>query len=224
MVADRASGQQRRAAILPDRSNATNHESVARQHDPALAPESTVSACKGRACCTSDALAVFLEADAGGSTVCSHGLTAWDARLFRFSCAIHDLKRASLGCIVNPRPAIYTQGSEELRSGRMTRWQQPRPGRKSTRVWKSRPRSSPSTPRSSRPAPWRWWPSCTGRSMRGGGSCWRAGPRSRRGSDAGWTPDFLAETRAIREADWKVAPAPPDLLDRRVEITGPGRP
>lgn len=39
--------------------------------------------------------------------------------------------------------------------------------------------------------------------------------------DAGWTPDFLAETRAIREADWKVAPAPADLLDRRVEITGP---
>ena len=39
--------------------------------------------------------------------------------------------------------------------------------------------------------------------------------------DAGWTPDFLTETRAIREADWRVAPAPADLLDRRVEITGP---
>ena len=39
--------------------------------------------------------------------------------------------------------------------------------------------------------------------------------------DAGETPDFLAETRAIREADWKVAPIPADLLDRRVEITGP---
>jgi malate synthase len=33
--------------------------------------------------------------------------------------------------------------------------------------------------------------------------------------------DFLAETRAVREGDWKVAPLPPDLLDRRVEITGP---
>jgi malate synthase len=39
--------------------------------------------------------------------------------------------------------------------------------------------------------------------------------------DGGWKPDFLAETRAIREADWTVAPIPRDLLDRRVEITGP---
>jgi malate synthase len=39
--------------------------------------------------------------------------------------------------------------------------------------------------------------------------------------DAGELPDFLPETRAIREGDWTVAPIPPDLLDRRVEITGP---
>ncbi len=39
--------------------------------------------------------------------------------------------------------------------------------------------------------------------------------------DAGWLPDFPAETVTIREADWRVAPIPPDLLDRRVEITGP---
>jgi malate synthase len=39
--------------------------------------------------------------------------------------------------------------------------------------------------------------------------------------DAGELPDFLAETASIREGDWKVAPIPPDLLDRRVEITGP---
>jgi malate synthase len=39
--------------------------------------------------------------------------------------------------------------------------------------------------------------------------------------DAGWRPDFPAETRAIREAEWTVAPLPKDLLDRRVEITGP---
>ncbi|WP_119420296.1 malate synthase A [Desertibaculum subflavum] len=39
--------------------------------------------------------------------------------------------------------------------------------------------------------------------------------------DAGEKPDFLPETKAIREADWTVAPLPPDLLDRRVEITGP---
>src|SRR3954453_3575808 len=39
--------------------------------------------------------------------------------------------------------------------------------------------------------------------------------------DAGGTLDFLDETREIRESDWSVAPAPPDLQDRRVEITGP---
>jgi malate synthase len=33
--------------------------------------------------------------------------------------------------------------------------------------------------------------------------------------------DFLAETAAVRAGDWKVAPLPADLLDRRVEITGP---
>src|SRR5690606_4268640 len=34
--------------------------------------------------------------------------------------------------------------------------------------------------------------------------------------------DFLPETREIREnPGWRVAPAPRDLLDRRVEITGP---
>ncbi|HEV7867396.1 MAG TPA: malate synthase A [Chthoniobacteraceae bacterium] len=39
--------------------------------------------------------------------------------------------------------------------------------------------------------------------------------------DSGNLPDFSPETRAIREGDWKVAPAPTDLQDRRVEITGP---
>jgi malate synthase len=39
--------------------------------------------------------------------------------------------------------------------------------------------------------------------------------------DAGAMPGFLPETRAIREGDWSVRPAPPDLADRRVEITGP---
>jgi len=33
--------------------------------------------------------------------------------------------------------------------------------------------------------------------------------------------DFLAETSAIRQGDWTVAPLPQDLQDRRVEITGP---
>jgi malate synthase len=39
--------------------------------------------------------------------------------------------------------------------------------------------------------------------------------------DAGQLPDFLPETAHIREKEWRVAPIPPDLLDRRVEITGP---
>jgi malate synthase len=39
--------------------------------------------------------------------------------------------------------------------------------------------------------------------------------------DAGKLPDFLPETREIRESDWKIAPIPEDLKDRRVEITGP---
>lgn len=39
--------------------------------------------------------------------------------------------------------------------------------------------------------------------------------------EAGELLDFLPETKSIREGDWKVAPIPQDLLDRRVEITGP---
>jgi malate synthase len=39
--------------------------------------------------------------------------------------------------------------------------------------------------------------------------------------DAGELPDFLPETASIRSAEWSVAPQPRDLLDRRVEITGP---
>ena len=39
--------------------------------------------------------------------------------------------------------------------------------------------------------------------------------------DSGTLPDFLASTRSIREGSWKVAPIPPDLMDRRTEITGP---
>jgi malate synthase len=39
--------------------------------------------------------------------------------------------------------------------------------------------------------------------------------------DTGWKPDFLRETQPIRDADWTVATLPKDLLDRRVEITGP---
>jgi len=46
------------------------------------------------------------------------------------------------------------------------------------------------------------------------------GVRQRR-LDAGEKPDFLPDTRNIRESEWTVAPIPADLQDRRVEITGP---
>jgi malate synthase len=36
--------------------------------------------------------------------------------------------------------------------------------------------------------------------------------------------DFLADTAEVRQSDWSVAPAPADLDDRRVEITGPAEP
>ncbi|MGA9173971.1 MAG: malate synthase A, partial [Thermoactinomyces sp.] len=39
--------------------------------------------------------------------------------------------------------------------------------------------------------------------------------------DSGKLPDFLPETASIRQGDWKIAPVPEDLQDRRVEITGP---
>ena len=39
--------------------------------------------------------------------------------------------------------------------------------------------------------------------------------------DSGKLPDFLDETRSIREASWVCAAVPDDIQDRRVEITGP---
>src|SRR5919108_2034444 len=39
--------------------------------------------------------------------------------------------------------------------------------------------------------------------------------------DAGALPDFPAETAAAREGDWRVAPVPDELADRRMEIAGP---
>ena len=39
--------------------------------------------------------------------------------------------------------------------------------------------------------------------------------------NAGELPDFLPETREVRESEWKISPIPDDLQDRRVELTGP---
>src|SRR3954465_14364474 len=48
----------------------------------------------------------------------------------------------------------------------------------------------------------------------------RRAPRQKE-FDAGNAPDFLAETQSIRESEWRIASQPQDMLDRRVEITGP---
>src|SRR5271169_6722983 len=48
----------------------------------------------------------------------------------------------------------------------------------------------------------------------------RRGTRQRE-FDAGKLPDFLPETRAVREAHWTCAAVGADIQDRRVEITGP---
>jgi len=45
--------------------------------------------------------------------------------------------------------------------------------------------------------------------------------RRQRELDAGALPDFLPQTADVRAGDWRVAPVPADLQDRRVEITGP---
>jgi malate synthase len=39
--------------------------------------------------------------------------------------------------------------------------------------------------------------------------------------DDGALPEFLTDTAAVRAADWRISPVPADLIDRRVEITGP---
>ncbi|MFI7483189.1 malate synthase A [Kocuria sp. M1R5S2] len=47
---------------------------------------------------------------------------------------------------------------------------------------------------------------------------------NRRRAAAAGSLDFLPETREVRESEWRVAPAPPALQDRRVEMTGPASP
>ncbi|HSV37458.1 MAG TPA: malate synthase A [Nocardioidaceae bacterium] len=49
----------------------------------------------------------------------------------------------------------------------------------------------------------------------------RVGLLAARAARRGRPLDFLPETASVRESDWQVAPAPDDLLDRRVEMTGP---
>ncbi|HJU69794.1 MAG TPA: malate synthase A [Gemmatimonadaceae bacterium] len=49
----------------------------------------------------------------------------------------------------------------------------------------------------------------------------RARAERQRELESGAVPGFLGNTASVRESEWRVAPAPRDLEDRRVEITGP---
>ena len=53
------------------------------------------------------------------------------------------------------------------------------------------------------------------------GAACGCGPSAGSASTPASMLDFLDETREVREGDWRVAPPPDDLQDRRVEITGP---
>ena len=64
-------------------------------------------------------------------------------------------------------------------------------------------------------------PTCTASSTRRACGCSKRREERQARFDAGALPDFLPETKHVRDGDWKVAPIPADLLDRRVEITGP---
>ena len=75
--------------------------------------------------------------------------------------------------------------------------------------------------RCSRTARSSWWPPCTASSTASGARSWAAGEKRQAELDAGGTLDFAPGTVAVRDGDWAVAPPPPALLDRRVEITGP---
>ena len=52
-------------------------------------------------------------------------------------------------------------------------------------------------------------------------NCCTCAAGARPGSIAASRPKFLPETVHVRDSDWRIAPLPGDLQDRRVEITGP---
>jgi malate synthase len=88
-------------------------------------------------------------------------------------------------------------------------------------AFRSTHRSIRASTKSSRTMRWPSSPSCTAPSRRAARNCSPSASSARRSIDAGEMPDFLPETKHIREGDWKVAPLPKALECRRVEITGP---
>ena len=68
---------------------------------------------------------------------------------------------------------------------------------------------------------WRWSPSCSASSGRGARSCSPPAASARPSVTRASCPASCPRPRASATATWQVAPAPADLQDRRVEITGP---
>ena len=62
---------------------------------------------------------------------------------------------------------------------------------------------------------------CTGASTRAAWSCWRRARAGRRSSTPGRCRTSCRRPPQVRAGDWRIAPVPADLRDRRVEITGP---
>ena len=71
---------------------------------------------------------------------------------------------------------------------------------------------------------WRSSASCTAASAHAATSCSLAAVSAATRWRATGRLDFLADTKDVRDGDWTVAAAPADLVDRRVEITGPTEP
>ncbi|MER3467992.1 MAG: hypothetical protein C4312_05490, partial [Thermoflexus sp.] len=89
----------------------------------------------------------------------------------------------------------------------------------SRRVWRSSGGRTQGSRRSWHPRRWPSSPSWPGNLRRSGNACWNTGASG--GIAAGERPTFPPETEGIRRSEWRVAPPPPDLQTRWVEITGP---
>ncbi len=68
---------------------------------------------------------------------------------------------------------------------------------------------------------WAWWRNCIAPSRPRRRELLATRVERAKRLDAGERPDFLPQTKSVREGDWTIAPIPADLQCRRVEITGP---
>ena len=81
--------------------------------------------------------------------------------------------------------------------------------------------SCPASRPSSRPRRWPSSPTCIAPSSRAASSCWPRASSAPRASTPASGPTSSRRRAHIRDGDWKIAPLPPALECRRVEITGP---